>query len=241
MENLEDIAVNYHLSGKMPDMFIEKVCQEFEIKWVSKHINQNSTILDLGLGDSLYLLAFRDHPSFTILEGSKSLAEYGQRMAISIESEIQVRHTYFESFSPEEQYDIIIASHVLEHVQDPKKLLTLCKTWLKPNGKLIIIVPNCESLHRRLGLLMGLQKELAELSPRDKMVGHQRVYSVKSLTMEIEESGFRAFEIRGFFTKTLSNAQMLNLAPEVIEGLCELSSILPAEMGANIGMVCKRA
>lgn len=239
MENLEEIAINYHLSGNMPDMFIEAICQEFEIKWLMRHITENDQVLDLGLGDGLFLKAFREHPNFTILEGSKTLAEHGQRVARDINSKALIMHTYFEDYATEDEFDVIIASHVLEHVDDPEKILSLCKKWLKADGKVIIIVPNRESLHRQLGVMMGLQKELDDLSPRDKAVGHLRVYSIEILTKEIEATGFRVLEKRGFFTKALSNAQMTNLAPEVIHGLCELSTNLPAEMGANIGIVCK--
>ena len=239
MDYLEEIARNYHLSGNMPDMFIEAICQEFEIKWLSRRIRDDDQILDLGFGDGLFLKAFHNHPNFTILEGSKSLVEHGQKVARELNSQARIIHTYFEDYVTADRFDVIIASHVLEHVEDSKKVLSLCKTWLKDDGQLIIIVPNRESLHRRLGVTMGLQQELDDLSPRDKAVGHLRVYSIESLTKEVEESGFRALESRGFFTKALSNAQMINLAPEVIQGLCKLSTNLPAEMGANIGLVCK--
>jgi 2-polyprenyl-3-methyl-5-hydroxy-6-metoxy-1,4-benzoquinol methylase len=239
MENLEEIAKNYHLPGNLPDMFIEAICQEFEIKWLSKHISENDHVLDLGLGDGLFLKAFGEHSNFRILEGSKSLVEHGQRVASELDYRAQIIHTYFEDYVTEDKFDVIIASHVLEHVSDPRKILNLCKTWLKNDGKLVIIVPNRESLHRRLGVVMGLQQKLDDLSPRDKAVGHLRVYSIEGLTKEIEEAGFRTLESRGFFTKAISNAQMINLAPEVIQGLCELSSNLPAQMGANIGIVCE--
>ena len=239
MDDLEEIAKNYHLSGNMPDMFIEAICQEFEIKWLSRHISDEDQVLDLGFGDGLFLKAFQNHPNFTILEGSKSLVEHGQRAARELNSQAHIVHTYFEDYVTADKFDVIIASHVLEHVRDPKKVLSLCKTWLKDNGQIIIIVPNRESLHRRLGVKMGLQHQLDDLSPRDKAVGHLRVYSLESLIKEVEETGFRTLESRGFFTKALSNAQMINLAPEVIQGLCELSTNLPAEMGANVGLVCK--
>ena len=239
MDDLEEIAKNYHLSGNMPDMFIEAICQEFEIKWLSRHISDEDQVLDLGFGDGLFLKAFQNHPNFTILEGSKSLVEHGKRAARELNSQAHIVHTYFEDYVTADKFDVIIASHVLEHVRDPKKVLSLCKTWLKDNGQIIIIVPNRESLHRRLGVKMGLQHQLDDLSPLDKAVGHLRVYSLESLIKEVEETGFRTLESRGFFTKALSNAQMINLAPEVIQGLCELSTNLPAEMGANVGLVCK--
>jgi 2-polyprenyl-3-methyl-5-hydroxy-6-metoxy-1,4-benzoquinol methylase len=241
MEELEEIAKSYHLSGNMPDMFIEAICQEFEIKWLSQYINDSDKVLDLGFGDGLFLKAFQDHPDYTILEGSKSLAIHGESVIRELHSQAKVVHTYFEEYVTTDKYDVIIASHVLEHIKDPKKVLNLCKTWLSDDGEIIVIVPNRESLHRRLGVVMGLQQELDDLSPRDKAVGHLRVYSLQSLTKEIEETGFKVLEKRGFFTKALSNAQMIDLVPEVIQGLCEVSSRLPAEMGANIGLVCKNA
>jgi 2-polyprenyl-3-methyl-5-hydroxy-6-metoxy-1,4-benzoquinol methylase len=239
MENLEKIAIDYHLSANMPDMFIEAICQEFEISWLSGYIGAGDKVLDLGFGDGLFLQAFKNHPNFTILEGSKSLAMHAMSVVQELRSSAKVVHTYFEEYVTTEKYDVIIASHVLEHVKDPKRVLNLCKKWLSDDGEIIVIVPNRESLHRRLGVVMGLQRELDDLSLRDKAVGHLRVYSLESLTKEIEETGFKVIEKRGFFTKALSNAQMINLDPEVFRGLCELSSNLPAEMGANIGLVCK--
>jgi 2-polyprenyl-3-methyl-5-hydroxy-6-metoxy-1,4-benzoquinol methylase len=241
MENLEKIAMDYHLSAKMPDMFIEAICQEFEISWLSHYICDDDKVLDLGFGDGLFLQAFKDHPDFTILEGSKSLVKHAKSVVQELHSTAKIVHTYFEEYVTTEKYDVVIASHVLEHVNDPKRVLNLCKQWLSDDGEIIVIVPNRESLHRRLGVAMELQRELDDLSARDKAVGHLRVYSLESLTKEIEETGFKVLEKRGFFTKALSNAQMINLDPEVFRGLCKLSSELPAEMGANIGLVCKNA
>ena len=237
MEHLEEIAKNYHLQADMPDMFIEAICQKYEIDWLSKYIDDSSRVLDLGLGDGLFLEAFRDHRDFVILEGSKSLALHGAEMARKIDSKIQVIHTYFEDYSAEEKFDVVIASHVLEHVNNPIQIINLCKNWLKPQGKLIVIVPNRESLHRRLGVQMGLQEKLDDLSPRDHAVGHLRVYDLLTLSTELTTNKFSILESRGFFTKALSNGQMTHLAPEVIRGLCDLSRSLPTEMGANIGVV----
>lgn len=240
MKHLEEIAKNYHLQGEYPDMFIEAICQKYEINWLKEHISYTAKVLDLGLGDGLFLEAFHDHPDFTILEGSELLAEFGTKKIESQGWHPRVIHTFFENYEPSEQVDVIIASHVLEHVSNPLQILDLCRKWLKNGGKLIVIVPNKESLHRRLGVKMGLQRELDDLSPRDHAVGHLRVYSLATLAEQIANSGYRITEERGFFTKSLANSQMLHLSPEVIYGLCELSSTLPASMGANVGLVVEK-
>jgi 2-polyprenyl-3-methyl-5-hydroxy-6-metoxy-1,4-benzoquinol methylase len=44
-----------------------------------------------------------------------------------------------------DKYDVITLWHVLEHVHDLHNQIDLFYKWLKPNGKLIIAVPNIES------------------------------------------------------------------------------------------------
>ena len=41
----------------------------------------------------------------------------------------------------DESYDIIICSHVFEHVKDDRKALSEFKRILKPNGRVVFLVP----------------------------------------------------------------------------------------------------
>ncbi|NQW93522.1 MAG: class I SAM-dependent methyltransferase [Polaromonas sp.] len=42
---------------------------------------------------------------------------------------------------PREGFDIVICRHALEHVPDPLEVLTSLGSYLRPNGKLILILP----------------------------------------------------------------------------------------------------
>jgi len=234
---LNQIASDYHLNGAAPDMFIENTCQRYELEWVVNKIGEGLKVLDLGYGDGLFLEKIARRNELTLVEGSSELAEVATTRAQDLGLNVKVVTSLFEDFSPESKYDVVIASHVLEHVDNPSHVLTKIKSWLEPTGILICIVPNRESLHRRLGLKMGLIDTLDELSPRDKVVGHQRVYSFKELEADLNLANFVILEKRGFFTKTLSNSQMLGLSEDVVWGLCQLSEDLPFEMGANLGIV----
>lgn len=50
--------------------------------------------------------------------------------------------TDIESFKTNQKFDKIVLSHVLEHVKSPCMTLEKCKSMLKPNGKILIVVPN---------------------------------------------------------------------------------------------------
>jgi 2-polyprenyl-3-methyl-5-hydroxy-6-metoxy-1,4-benzoquinol methylase len=47
-------------------------------------------------------------------------------------------------------FDLIYCAHVLEHVYDPKEMLIKIKKSLKPNGRLLLALPNSQSFLRKI-------------------------------------------------------------------------------------------
>jgi hypothetical protein len=85
--------------------------------------------------------------------------------------------------------------------------------------------------------MMGIQQSLDTLGERDRLVGHQRVYSVGQLRSDVESSGFAVSSTRGFFFKPLPNSMMLSFSPELIRAMNDIASTMPVEWLANVGMV----
>jgi trans-aconitate methyltransferase len=170
--------------------------------------------------------------SFSIVEGALSLVQEVQKRY----PEVKIYHELFEAFTPAEQYDVILATHVLEHVDEPVALLKSMKAWLKPGGIIIVIVPNKDSIHRRLAVKMGLQPRLDTLGQRDLLVGHQRVYGLDTLRQDLEEAGYCVNHQTGFFLKVLPNSMMKGYSPELIKALNEISEDLAPDLLANIGV-----
>ncbi|HWH34595.1 MAG TPA: class I SAM-dependent methyltransferase [Acidimicrobiales bacterium] len=50
----------------------------------------------------------------------------------------------------DEQFDLIAAWMVLEHLHDPIQVLTRMRAWVKPSGWLALSVPNAASVERRI-------------------------------------------------------------------------------------------
>jgi hypothetical protein len=110
------------------------------------------------------------------------------------------------------------------------------RSWLNPDGDLVVIVPNSESIHRQLAVLMGLQPHLDSLSQRDHVVGHQRVYSFAGLRADLKEAGFQVVEEKGFFFKPLPNSMMLEFSHDLLWAMNVIAETLPPELMANIAV-----
>lgn len=54
-----------------------------------------------------------------------------------------------------ERFDVLVFSHVLEHLRQPSHTLARCCRLLRPGGSVLIAVPNVLSWQQRLTFLMG--------------------------------------------------------------------------------------
>ncbi len=63
---------------------------------------------------------------------------------------LDVENISIEEFETDEMFDVIYLVNVLEHVESPKKVLTKIVPFLKPNGLLIISLPDFSGLEVRL-------------------------------------------------------------------------------------------
>ena len=127
----------------------------------------------------------------------------------------------------------------MEHIDNTIELLKYLSKYFKKPGRKIIALPNSESVHRQLALIMNLHNSLETLSPRDLVVGHQRVYSHQTLIKDISKAGFEEVYSKGFFLKVLPNSMMTEFSKELILALNQISDKLPNELCATLVSIVK--
>lgn len=180
--------------------------------------------LELGSADGLMTEELVKHfERVAVVEGA-------QKNVDSIRKQfphIQVYHCLFEEFSSNERFDDIIAARVLEHLDNPVAVLAQMKKHLAPGGRIHVVVPNADSLNRKLGLAMGMLSSLDQLTERDLSAGHVRVYRKDLLIHHIRSAGLNIQELTGTFLKPVSNSQMIGWDAAVLEGLYTLADELP--------------
>jgi 2-polyprenyl-3-methyl-5-hydroxy-6-metoxy-1,4-benzoquinol methylase len=224
---------------------IQKQYSRFQKLWTQYRfqlLKQDFTgtrVLEMGLADGHMTTLLSAHFKNGItIEGSAPLVTYAQKH-LHI-PHWYIIHTLFEEYIPDTNHraDTVIMTHVLEHVKDPQSLLQLVKNkWLAKNGRILVMVPNANSLHRQIGVMMGKISSVTGLDEGDKMVGHYRVYTRETLKHDVQKSGLTIKKEGGFFIKTLSNAQIEKTASdEAIQAMFEIGKKYP-DIAAEIYLV----
>lgn len=217
---------SWYSSVQLP---IDKKLVEFRYESI-KGFFFGDEALELGPAEGIMTrLLARDFRSLTVVEGSKSLLD-----EIPNFPGLEKVHSLFEDFEPEKAFSTIIMDHVLEHVENPSQILRKAKQWLSPGGRILVGVPNARSLHRLAAVKMGILASPDELNARDLSVGHRRVYSLTTLSRELESAGLRVDHVGGVFLKPVSFDQIQSTwSAEMISGFLELGKDFP-DLAAEI-------
>ena len=240
-KNIEAYAEKIYLEDSTGENFIENIIHATNLPNLISKIypaSLNKPILEMGFGEGTITTPLIQSGCIVeIVEGSSKLCENAkEKYGESVEVHCQL----FENFDPTEKFQTVLSLHVLEHVDNPGIVVDKIFEWLKPGGQVIVVVPNAESLHRQLAVMMGLQQELNSFSSRDKIVGHQRVLSLDELSSLFQKSGFDVIEKFGYFLKTVPNSMMVDYSPDLIKALTNFSHKLNPNQMANIGIVATK-
>jgi SAM-dependent methyltransferase len=196
-------------------------------------------VLEMGVGNSVWteiLVAKFGHSH--VVDAAKNLVE---SVVNNYPGKVTAYHSWFEEFSPKMLFDTVLSTMVLEHVKDPVSVLKKMKTWVKPNGQILIIVPNAMSLHRQYGTSLKVLKEPTDLSEADKNIGHLRVYTFEKLEEDVFLAGLEIMHSKPTFIKLLSNSQMKDFSQDMLVGLFDLASKLPTMYSGNLYLECRPA
>ncbi|MBD2164360.1 class I SAM-dependent methyltransferase [Calothrix membranacea FACHB-236] len=149
---------------------------------VLENLTKGRKIADIGCGIGVFLSIAKEH-NWEVVGVEES--EHGAYFA---DTKFNIKYSPSLDNFPINTFDVIRISHVLEHIPEPQDFLAKINRILKPNGILMVIVPNFEPL-----CSMFINKFRGMISEKPK------------LTCSV----YPDMHVLGFSTKSLSNIASL--------------------------------
>jgi len=145
------------------------------------NLNPSSTILDIGCGSGLMLNALEGLGNTSGMDMSDDAIQFSQEIFRG-----GIRKGYLPDNVPfpENQFDLITALDVIEHIDDDVQSLKTIKELLTATGTAIITVP----------AYMFLWSHFDEINE------HKRRYTLTELKNKLEQAGFRIEKISYYNT-----------------------------------------
>jgi len=202
------------------------------------------SLLELGSYKGDFTCRFLDHfKDITCVEASGIAIDEARG---KIGDRVEYIHSTFESATLPRRYDNIVLTHVLEHLDDPVRILKrINEEWLTDNGRLFLVCPNANAPSRQIAVKMGLISHNAAVTAAEDQHGHRRTYSLDTLERDAVMAGLKVAHRSGVFFKALANFQWDRLlqtdiiSKEYLEGCFQLGQLYP-DLCSSIFLLCER-
>ncbi|MBU2530982.1 MAG: class I SAM-dependent methyltransferase [Elusimicrobia bacterium] len=231
-ERLENISIDFSMKTGFNGRL-----EKYRSLTMKENIHGDN-ILDVACADGFMAQELSKYfKHITAIDGSEKLINEAKKLNLK---NVDFVCTLFEEYNPEKKFDSILLCDILEHVNNPLDLLEKSSEWVKDDGVILILCPNANSIHRQIGVLAGMMKDIHELNETDKRVGHRRVYDIELLKKDINASNLKIIKWGGVFLKPLSNNQMDQLDNKVVDAFYSIGKNLPPELLTEIYVKCEK-
>lgn len=205
---------------------------------------KNGNLLELGSfkGDFTKRLLpyFND---ITCVEASNEAVQLAKK---ELGDKVKYINSLFETATLPVEYDNIILTHVLEHLDDPVAVMKrINDEWLSISGRFFLVCPNANAPSRQIAVKMGLISHNSAITSAEKDHGHRITYTLDTLERDAKAAGLRVVYRSGIFFKALANFQwdrLLNtdiISPEYLEGCYQLGQQYP-DLCSSIFLLCEK-
>jgi len=205
---------------------------------------RNGSLLELGSYNGTFTKRFLPYfEDITCVEASNEAIEIAKK---EFATKVKFINSLFEETVLSRQYENIVLTHVLEHIDNPVAVLKrINDEWLSDTGRFFLVCPNANAPSRQIAVKMGLITHNAAVTPAENEHGHRITYSLDTLERDAKAAGLKVIHRSGIFFKALANFQwdrLLNtdvISKEYLEGCYQLGQQYP-DLCSSIFLLCEK-
>jgi len=223
---------------------LEQVSNFYEVKKDYDYINTklafkifkddiiDKNVLEVGCADGVMTeMLVKQTKSLEIVEPSKRYCDIVRK----IEGVNKVYNCFLEEIEIEKKYDVILLASLIHHIEKPNNLLLTIKKFMHKDSIVLATVPNVKSLHRRIGVKMGLLENEFDSSLRNKQLHQYGRYDINKFKQLFISSDFNVIDNFGYMIKPFSSKMMekIHLDDNQIQAMFEIGKEFP-ELSSQI-------
>jgi len=132
------------IPDSLPESSLKSAINSFEESYyeIKDFLNFNETILDVGCGGG-FLVNYLSSLGYKVYGFDKyQYDSHTKLINFTINNTEIVRDCSIKDYYPHDKFDLIFLHNVVEHLEDWEESLHKLNSLLKPNGKIILILPN---------------------------------------------------------------------------------------------------
>lgn len=204
-------------------------------------------VLEIGCGLEPLFCHIKKDLEFTIVEPSDKFYYNAEKLSKKRENVTCVKG-FFEDVAVrlrDKNYDMVICSGLMHEVSDSQKLLNTIWSVCGDETVIHINVPNMYSLHRILGVEMGILSNVFDKSEGNIKMQQNTNFDMDKLKKMVESNKMKVIDEGAYFIKPFSHKQMKEMLAakiineNVLEGLYAITKYMP-QFESEIFVNCKK-
>lgn len=230
-----------------------RVCEYKRLEILCSLVKQGDRILDVGCGIGTYTSIPLSYLPINIMaiDSDKETIEYSKER--NDRKNLEYVCSSGEFYYTKAKFDVIVCSHILEHIPDPRRLLLNMGNLLQGNGVLYVAIPNgfgwfeMQNLLPRMMCKTQIGKSLVNRmmgSAKDTLSDshHVHFFTVPSIKMLLESTGWRVVsQYNDEFLGGILLDRILARLPLLAKWNGRIADFVPLPLANGWIFVCRKA
>jgi 2-polyprenyl-3-methyl-5-hydroxy-6-metoxy-1,4-benzoquinol methylase len=203
-------------------------------------VGRDQDVLDIGCGEGFFAAELKTDGNRIVGVDAIESAQRHEALDRFITEDLNAAPEALVRDLGAMRFDRVLLLDVLEHLVEPERLLAHVGKALKPNGRLVVSLPNVANISVRLALLFG-RFNYVERGILDRT--HLHFYTRKTARALLESTGWEIVEAK---LTVMPLELVIGLAPEnklmraITETLALFTAIFPGLLGYQVMFLARR-
>jgi len=228
MKRYKNIRGSYyedlHLTGHKSQSWFYRSREQYLLSFAK--IKRSDTVLDIGCGSGMVTRKIAEKVGCRVIgvDRSEDCIQHANKRSKNKKNIKFVVGSMENLPFMDNKFDVIIASHIIEHLKDPENALCEVRKKLKKSGRLIITTPNYKSLWPIAEFIFDRTLAESDYSLHDQ---HVTKFDSKNVESLLNRLNFRKVSVESHYIITLPISLLSSRLADFIFSFEKILSSLP--------------